>query len=170
MIVFNACVASVVMVGQLVIYAHVQKYHLSVPSYDSESQARRNELVMTHSFAAISTCNAVPWLVAGMLKAFSLQAYSVPDAINVALALVVLPLSSALNPLLHTMVARLERHAINTEERLKRQLLASLKQKKATKRTTKAALQQQAKACTASQAGDVLAHWIITGAISAARV
>jgi hypothetical protein len=84
------------------------------PSYDS----------LSAGFRVVTLC----LLVSGLLAS---QGTAISSEVNVAMAIFVLPLNSALNPFLYTLNVVLEKRQARREERLKEALLRQLKQQHA---------------------------------------
>ena len=67
------------------------------------------------------------WFPVGVLGLMATSGFPVPGEVNVAVAIFVLPLNSALNPFLYTLNVVLEKRARVREQRLKKMLIAEMK-------------------------------------------
>ncbi|XP_070175584.1 G-protein coupled receptor GRL101-like [Littorina saxatilis] len=120
MIVFNFLLFVFIAVGQLFIYVSVNMNKISVAAHTANVSrdariARRLAVVVVSDF----TC----WFPIGLLGVLARSGAVIPGEVNVAMAILVLPLNSAINPFLYTLNMVLERRQRAAEERLLQQLL-----------------------------------------------
>ena len=82
------------------------------------------DLTLARRLITIAVSDFLCWFPIGLLGVLASQGYPIPSEVSVAMAIVVLPFNSAMNPFLYTLNMALERRGLAKEERLKKRLLA----------------------------------------------
>ena len=126
MIILNFALFVLIALGQAAIFVTVRTSTLK-----STSGKQSSELVLAYRLATVVVSDFLCWFPIGVLGLVAANDFPVPSEVNVAVAILVLPLNSALNPFLYTLNTvlekrRVKRMAILTktiETRLKKQLL-----------------------------------------------
>ncbi|XP_070186419.1 G-protein coupled receptor GRL101-like [Littorina saxatilis] len=123
MIIFNMVLFLLIAAGQAFIYWSVTANRMS-------SSKSTKEMTIARRLISVVVTDFLCWFPIGMLG--SLVAYGgvvIPSELNVAIAILVLPLNSALNPFLYTLNVVLERRRRRKEQRLQKRLMLELQTK-----------------------------------------
>ena len=96
-IVFNFILFVLIAGGQVFIYWSVQQHALNT---DSAKVSR--DLTIARRLISVAVTDFLCWFPVGMCGLISLADIAIPGEVNVALAIFVLPLNSALNPFMYT--------------------------------------------------------------------
>ncbi|KAK7105392.1 hypothetical protein V1264_016781 [Littorina saxatilis] len=129
LIVFNFVLFMLIAVGQLLIYLSVQKNSLQHADRVTKRSSKDQRLAQRLIIIAIS--DFLCWFPIGLLGILSSTGVSISGEVNVAMAIFVLPLNSAINPFLYTVNKLLEKKRLEKEKRLMELLTAQLKQRAA---------------------------------------
>nr|KAG5711572.1 hypothetical protein BaRGS_016754 [Batillaria attramentaria] len=116
LIVLNFVLFLMIAVGQVSIYASVRVQRMAMPNRKNQDQdiARRLLSVVVTDFLC--------WFPIGVLGLLASKGVAIPSEVNVAVAICVLPLNSAVNPLLYTLNSVLEKQRQRHERRLEQRL------------------------------------------------
>nr|KAG5711816.1 hypothetical protein BaRGS_023580 [Batillaria attramentaria] len=117
MIVLNMTLSFLTAVGQLLIYFSVQKTSISISAKDANIARRLITVVLSDSLC---------WFPIGLLGLLASAGMSVSNDVNVAMAIIVVPFNSALNPCLYTFNVAMEKRRKATEARMLVQLAKRL--------------------------------------------
>ena len=112
-IIFNFVLFLLVATGQAFIYWSVQKNALKT---DSTKASR--DLTIARRLISVAVTNFLCWFPIGLCGLLALGDTPIPGEINVALAIFVLPLNSALNPFIYTFNMLMEKRRKSTENML----------------------------------------------------
>ena len=82
---------------------------------------------LARRFESIVTSNILCWLLIGLLGLLASAGVAIPTEVNVAVAIVVMPVNSALNPFLYILSVVSERRKQAREERVKKLIVARIK-------------------------------------------
>ncbi|KAK7114561.1 G-protein coupled receptor GRL101-like [Littorina saxatilis] len=126
LVVFNFVLFMLIAVGQLLIYQSVQKNsvkHAGVTNQSSKDQRQARRLI------TIAMSDFLCWFPVGLLGILSSAGQPISGEVNVAMAIFVLPLNSALNPFLYTVNRLLEKRQMKKKKRLMEQLEDQMKQR-----------------------------------------
>ncbi|XP_070198701.1 G-protein coupled receptor GRL101-like [Littorina saxatilis] len=121
MIVFNFILFIAIVCGQAVIYWSIRAN--SMASQVTTDNSR--DLKVARRLITVVVSDFLCWFPIGLLGLLASNGVPVPGEVNVALAIFVLPLNSALNPFLYTINILLEKRQRAKEERLRKFLLSS---------------------------------------------
>ena len=116
MIILNFVLFLLISIGQLVIYWSVRSNTMSSTNRFGKS---KNQTLARRLFTVALT-DFLCWFPIGLLGLLASQEVSIPGEVNVAMAIIVLPLNSALNPFLYTLNMVSERRRRAREERLRK--------------------------------------------------
>ena len=114
MICLNFCLFIAIAVGQVAIFWTVR----STAMDKSCSNKHTSDLRLAYRLASIVVSDFVCWFPIGVLGLVSAQGVVIPSEVNVAVAILVLPLNSALNPFLYTLNTLLEMQRARKMDRL----------------------------------------------------
>ena len=103
-IVFNFVMFVLIAAGQAFIYWSVQKNALKI---DSTKVSR--DLTIARRLMSVAVTDFLCWFPVGLCGLLALAGIPIPDEVNVALAIFVLPLNSALNPFMYTFNTLVEK-------------------------------------------------------------
>ena len=127
MIVLNFLLFLLIAIGQLVIYLSVQSSKMSAHDNADTSTRKGKDVAVARRLFTVVMSDFVCWFPVGIMGILAAQCVSLPEQVNVALAIFVLPFNSALNPFLYTINVILEKRQKARELRLEKRLLAAMK-------------------------------------------
>nr|KAG5706632.1 hypothetical protein BaRGS_005702 [Batillaria attramentaria] len=112
MIIFNFTMFVLIALGQLFIYKSVREnsFMSDKPTANDATIARRLTTVVLSDFLC--------WFPIGLLGVLASTGIAISSEVNVAMAIFVLPLNSALNPFLYTLNTVLEKRRKASEARV----------------------------------------------------
>ena len=84
-------------------------------------------MTLAHRLAAVVVSDFLCWFPVGVLGLMAYNHYPVPKEMNVAIAIFVLPLNSALNPLIYTLNTVLEKRSDQRLQKLTKLIEARIK-------------------------------------------
>ena len=122
MIVFNFLLFLLIAVGQGFIYWSVNAGSMAV----HDSSRRSKDLTIARRLITVAVPDFLCWFPIGLLGLLASNGSPVPGEVNVATAIIVLPVNSALNPFLYTLNTILEKRRRLEERRLQKLLLGRL--------------------------------------------
>ena len=125
MIVFNFVLFLLVAAGQLSIYYSVRPS--SKADLQTHGEARCKDLAIARRLITVAVSDFFCWFPIGLLGLLSFSGSPIPGEVNVAMAIFVLPLNSALNPFLYAFIVIMERRRLEAEKRLLRSILSAQK-------------------------------------------
>ena len=127
MIVFNFALFVLVAVGQASIFWSIR---LNTMTMDSSSKSR--DVTIARRLITVAVSDFLCWFPIGLLGMLAFQGTPIPGEVNVAMAIFVLPLNSAINPFLYTFNTLMEKRRKLSESRLLKWLeLNMVQQRKA---------------------------------------
>ncbi|XP_070198472.1 G-protein coupled receptor GRL101-like [Littorina saxatilis] len=126
MIVFNFILFVAIACGQAVIYWSIRAN--SMASQDTTNASR--DLTVVRRLITVVISDFLCWFPIGVLGLMAYNGVTVPGEVNVAMAIFVLPLNSALNPFLYTLNIVIEKRRKAQENRLRKFLLTQAKAEK----------------------------------------
>ena len=115
MIVLNFVIFLLIAVGQLGIFSAIK-----MSTVKTSTDRKSSEMVLAYRLATVVVSDFLCWFPIGVLGLMASQGFPVPGEVNVALAIFVLPLNSALNPFLYTLNAVLEKRRAKRLQHLTR--------------------------------------------------
>ena len=122
MLVLNFGLFLLIAIGQLVIYWSIRTNTMCAS--DAVANRKNKDLTIARRLFTVATSDFLCWFPVGLLGLLSSQGVAVPGEANVAMAIIALPLNSALNPFLYTFNLIRERRRHTKELRLmKRHML-----------------------------------------------
>ena len=124
MIVFNFLLFLLIAVGQGFIYWSVNVGSMAV----HDSSRRSKDLTIARRLITVAVSDFLCWFPIGLLGLLASQGTPIPSEVSVAMAIIVLPVNSALNPFLYTLNTIVEKRRRLAEGRLSKLLLARLDQ------------------------------------------
>ncbi|KAK7096406.1 G-protein coupled receptor GRL101-like [Littorina saxatilis] len=124
-VVLNFVLSIFVCCGQLVIYQSVQANAMSAAA--TSTTRRTQDLTIARRLVAVAMSDFLCWFPIGLLGLLASRGVPIPGEVNVAVAVFVLPLNSALNPFLYTVNVLMERRRLVREERLRKLILSQLR-------------------------------------------
>ena len=123
MIVLNFVIFVMIALGQLGIFLAIK-----MSTVKTSTDRKSSEMVLAYRLATVVVSDFLCWFPIGVLGLMASQGFPVPGEVNVALAIFVLPLNSALNPFLYTLNAVLEKRRAKSLNRLTRLLEIKIQQ------------------------------------------
>ena len=129
LIVFNLIVFVFIAVGQVLIYQSVQKN--SLKNAEDMSTRSGKEGSLARRLFTVAMSDFLCWFPVGLLGVLAALGVPVSGEVNVAMAIFVLPVNSAINPYLYTVNQLLEKRRQKREERLIAAIAAKVKRQMA---------------------------------------
>ncbi|KAL8615353.1 hypothetical protein ACOMHN_023073 [Nucella lapillus] len=128
MIVFNFVLFLFIAVGQACIYWSVRAGALALAAHGGSGihggrSAAAKDVTMARRLVAVAVSDFLCWFPLGVLGLLASAGRVFPAQVNVAAAIVVLPLNAAINPALYTLNVLLERRQRARQRRLLQRLL-----------------------------------------------
>ena len=105
MIVLNFALFVLIALGQAAIFVTVRRNTLKTGT----TRGLSSDTTLAQRLATVVVSDFLCWFPIGVLGLMAARDYPVPSQVNVALAIFVLPLNSALNPFLYTLNTVLEK-------------------------------------------------------------
>ena len=115
MIVFNFVLFLAIAVGQLFIYWSVQKNAIKP---GSENNTSAKDVSIAQRLVAVALSDFLCWFPVGLLGLLARSGQPISGEVNVAIAIFIIPVNSAVNPFLYTINIILEKRRIQREKRL----------------------------------------------------
>ena len=126
-IVLNFVLFLIISLGQVVILFSVKANAMTTAMTGSQQQNRKNqETRIARRLLTVAISDFLCWFPIGLLGLLASQGVPISGEINVAMAVIVLPLNSALNPFLYTINVILEHRRKIKEDRLREQIKAQI--------------------------------------------
>jgi hypothetical protein len=123
LIIFNFVLFLLIAVGQTFIYWSVQKNAMT-----ADTTRKTQDATVARRLITVAVTDFLCWFPIGLCGLLALAGVPIPGETSVAMAIFVLPLNSALNPFLYTFNVVMERRRKRNEERILRELEATMKQ------------------------------------------
>ena len=124
LIVFNFVLFLLIGSGQVLIYLSVRANRLTT------NDSRPKDLKVARRLLTVAVSDFLCWFPIGVVGLLAANGVPVPGEVGVAMAIVVLPLNSALNPFLYTYNIMAERRQQAREKRVRQVLLARMTERK----------------------------------------
>ena len=105
------------------------------------------------------------WFPIGLLGLLSSNGVPVPGEVNVAMAIIVLPVNSAINPFLYTLNMMLERRRRARERRIQKMVMTAIASK-----YSETAVDRLDDVCTKDEALGLIRSWVTEGLLSPANL
>ena len=115
-----------VALGQLVIYCCIRTSTMCAS--DTTTNSKSKDLTIARRLLTVATSDFLCWFPIGLMGLLASRGVAVPGEVNVAMAIIVLPLNSALNPFLYTVNLIQERRRRAKELRLQKRLMVQGRQ------------------------------------------
>nr|KAG5697929.1 hypothetical protein BaRGS_026867 [Batillaria attramentaria] len=120
MIVLNFIVFLLIATGQAFIYWSIRSNSMST----SDSTKKSKDLTIARRLFTVVLSDFLCWFPIGLLGLLAANDVAIPGEVSVAMAIIVLPLNSALNPFLYTVNMILERRRQAMEQRMEKEILS----------------------------------------------
>ncbi|KAL8575743.1 hypothetical protein ACOMHN_055932 [Nucella lapillus] len=159
MIMLNFVLFVLIAAGQAVVYQSVQQNQLADSDCSTKSSKDRT---LARRLLTVAVSDFLCWFPIGLLGLLASSGQAVTSEVNVAMAILVLPLNSAINPFLYTLNMVLERLRLKRQQRLKQFLLTQLQQQNASSSTV-----EHLSSCSTKEALPIFTRWLHIGLLSA---
>ena len=126
MIILNFIIFLFIAVGQLIIFWSIRTNTMG--ESDAVTNRKSKDLTIARRLLTVATSDFLCWFPVGLLGLLASRGVAIPGEVNVAMAITVLPLNSALNPFLYTLNLIQERRRKTRELRLQKHLMAQERQ------------------------------------------
>ena len=120
MIIFNFVLFLLIAAGQFVVYMAVRSQSMAE---QDESARRSKDLAVARRLFTVVVSDFLCWFPIGLLGLLASRDIPISGEVNIAMAIFVLPLNSALNPFLYSLNTILARRDRAREQKLLRKLL-----------------------------------------------
>ena len=132
MIMLNFVIFLIIAAIQAFIYMAIRSQRMVVadPMQPASSSQTSKDLMIASRLATVAASDFLCWFPVGLLGVLASSGVTIPGEVNVAMAIFVLPVNSAINPYLYTLNLILERRQKAREERLQRLLEQARRQGK----------------------------------------
>ena len=114
MIILNFILFMMIALGQIGIFSAIKLSTIKT----STDKRKSSELILAYRLATVVLSDFLCWFPVGVLGLMANNNFPVPGEVNVALAIFVLPLNSALNPFLYTLNTVLEKRRARHLEKI----------------------------------------------------
>nr|KAG5710138.1 hypothetical protein BaRGS_006657 [Batillaria attramentaria] len=161
MIVFNFILFVSIATGQVFIYLSIRAN--SMAAADTSKQSK--DMTIARRLISVVVSDFLCWFPIGLLGMLTLTGTPIPGEVNVAMAIVVLPVNSVLNPFLYTLNILLERRRRAREEHVQAYLLAQWE-----KGNKEVAEEKMHVTYTEDEAWTMLIGWLSRGVLSHEQV
>ena len=121
MIIFNFLLFLFIAAGQLAVYRAVRSQSLADKN---NSDRRSQDLAVARRLFTVMVSDFLCWFPVGVLGLLASRDVAISGEVNVGMAVLVLPLNSALNPFLYSLSTMQTRRARRREEKLLKTLIA----------------------------------------------
>ena len=115
MIILNFVLFLLIAAGQVFIYLSIRANRMSL---GADSARKDQDVAIARRLITIAVSDFLCWFPIGLLGVLASLGVSIPGEVSVSMAILVLPLNSALNPFLYNLNMLLERRRQATEQRL----------------------------------------------------
>ena len=119
MIVFNFVLFLAIALGQLFIYWSVQK---NTMRSGSKNDTSAKDISIAQRLIAVALSDFLCWFPVGLLGILAMSGQPISGEVNVAIAVFILPVNSAINPFVYTINVILTNRQKRREERMKQML------------------------------------------------
>nr|KAG5698617.1 hypothetical protein BaRGS_027128 [Batillaria attramentaria] len=119
-IILNSVLFLMIAVGQMFIYWSIRTNSMTA----SDTTQKSKDLTIARRLITVAISDFLCWFPIGLLGLLAADGVPVPGEVNVTMAIVVLPINSALNPFLYTLNMLLERRRRAHERRMTRLILS----------------------------------------------
>ena len=122
MIILNFVIFLIIAVIQAFIYMAVRSQRMAItdPTQPATSSQRSKDLIIASRLATVTLSDFLCWFPVGLLGVLASSGVTISGEVNVAMAIFVLPVNSAINPFLYTLNLILERRRKAREGRLQK--------------------------------------------------
>jgi hypothetical protein len=129
-IVLNFVLFLCISVGQVVIYWSVQTNSMPTASFTTTTNTiKLKDVTFARRLITVAMSDFLCWFPIDLLGLLAWRGVPIPREVNVVMAVLALPLNSALNPFLYTLNVIVERRRRARDERLRRFITAKLQTK-----------------------------------------
>ncbi|KAL8619707.1 hypothetical protein ACOMHN_025793 [Nucella lapillus] len=150
-IIINFILFLLIAAGQMFIYWSVHANSMSAGTSNKKS----TDVVIARRLITIAMSDFLCWFPIGLLGLLASNEVSIPSEVNVAMAIIVLPVNSAINPYLYTINSLLERRRKAKEKRIHKMMMTTL-----TSRCTETAADRMGESYTQTEALRLISKWL----------
>ena len=156
-VVVNFVLFLLIAAGQGFIYWSVRTNTMAA----GESNKKSNDLTIARRLITIAMSDFLCWFPIGLLGLLASSGVPVPGEVNVALAIIILPVNSAINPFLYTLNMIMERRRRARERRMQKMLMSTFNSKYA-----ETAVDRLDDQYTKTEALTLISVWLEDGLVS----
>ena len=159
MIILNFVLFLLIAVGQLIIYWSIRTN--SMRASDAVANRKSKDLTIARRLLSVVTSDFLCWFPVGLLGLLASRGVAIPGEINVAMAIIALPLNSTLNPFLYTLNLIQERRRRAKELRLQKRLMQQGHQQAGCASNVKAEVDKLKLSYTKQEICLLLERWLV---------
>ena len=160
-VIVNFVLFLLIAAGQVFIYWSIRTNTLTA----GNSTKKSNDLIIARRLVTIAMSDFFCWFPIGLLGLLSSNGVPVPGEVNVAMAIIVLPVNSAINPFLYTLNMMLERRRRARERRIQKMVMTAIASK-----YSETAVDRLDDVYTKNEALGLIRSWITEGLLSPANL
>ena len=164
MIILNFVLFLLIALGQLVIYQSIRTN--SMCASDAVANRKTQDLTIARRLFTVVFSDFLCWFPVGLLGLLASKGLTIPGEFNVAMAIIVLPLNSALNPFLYTLNFIQERRRKAKEIRFQKLLMLHGRQQAGHNQNPKARVDKLKLSFTKQEIYVLLKRWLQDGLLS----
>ncbi|KAK7093469.1 hypothetical protein V1264_007216 [Littorina saxatilis] len=157
-IIVNFVLFLLIAAGQVFIYWSIRTNSMT----GGESTKKCNDLAIARRLLTIAVSDFLCWFPIGLLGLLASIGMPIPGEVNVAVAIIILPVNSAINPFLYTLNMLLERRRRARERRLHQMVLSTM----VSKQNETAVDRLDDAVYTKREAMDLVNAWLADGLLS----
>ena len=158
-VILNFVLFLLIAAGQAFIYWSIRTNTLTA----GDSTKKSNDLTIARRLVTIAVSDFLCWFPIGLLGLLASNGVPVPGEVNVVIAIIVLPVNSAINPFLYTLNMILERRRRARERRLQKLVMSAMASK-----YSETAVDRLDDGYTRSEALVLLKSWVSEGLLTPA--
>ncbi|XP_076464327.1 G-protein coupled receptor GRL101-like isoform X2 [Babylonia areolata] len=122
MIIVNFILFLLIAAGQIFIYWSIRTN--SIAAEDSNKQSK--DLTIARRLITIAVSDFLCWFPVGLLGLLASSGVPVPGEVNVVIAIIILPVNSAINPFLYTINSLLEKRRKAREKKIQKMIMSTI--------------------------------------------
>ena len=164
MVTLNFVLFLLIALGQLIIYWSIRTN--SMCASDAVANRKTKDLTIARRLLTVATSDFLCWFPVGLLGLLASRGVAVPGEVNVAMAIIVLPLNSALNPFLYTLNLLQERRRKAKELRLQKRLMQQGRQQSGCETSGRVVVDKLKLSYTKQEVCLLLDLWLQNGLLS----
>ncbi|KAL8590308.1 hypothetical protein ACOMHN_006424 [Nucella lapillus] len=157
-IIVNFILFLLIAAGQVFIYWSIRTNSMAA----GDSNKKSNDLTIARRLITIAMSDFLCWFPIGLLGLLASIGVPVPGEVSVAIAIIILPVNSAINPFLYTLNMLMERRRRAREKRIQKMIMSTFASK-----YSETAVDHLGDGYTKTEALELLRSWLSQSLLSA---